>query len=58
MVSRVTYIHACLGYPTKAVLLSGTVAGRLIHIPFATTKNIRQFYPETTKMSKGHLNQQ
>ena len=56
--ARVAYIHACLGYPTKAMMMSAAAAGRLVGIPFATTANIRRFYPETTATPKGHLDQQ
>ncbi|KAL7542018.1 hypothetical protein ACHAWF_007069, partial [Thalassiosira exigua] len=55
---RVDYIHACLGFPTKAAMLSATRAGRLLTIPFATVANINEFYPETNEMPKGHLDQQ
>ena len=54
----VAYIHACLGFPTKAALLEAAAAGRLIGIPFATVTNLRRFYPETTETPKGHMNQQ
>ena len=56
--ARVAYIHACLGFPTKAAMLSAAAAGRLIGIPFATVANIRRFYPETKETPKGHLDQQ
>ena len=55
--SRVAYIHACLGFPTKAAMLDAAAAGRLIGIPFATVTNIRKHYPETTATPKGHLDQ-
>ena len=55
---RVAYIHACLGFQTKAAMLDAAAAGRLVGIPFATTRNIRRFYPETDAMPKGHLDQQ
>ena len=38
--------------------MSAAAAGRLVGIPFATTANIRRFYPETTATPKGHLDQQ
>jgi hypothetical protein len=52
------YIHASLGFPTKAAMLDAASAGRLIGIPFATTTNIRKHYPETKDTPKGHLDQQ
>ena len=55
---RVAYIHACLGFPTKAAMLSAARAGRLLSIPFATVANINKFYPETKETPKGHLDQQ
>ena len=55
--ARVAYIHACLGFPTKAALIDATTEGCLLGVPFATTQNFRRFYPETTAMPKGNLNQ-
>ncbi|KAL7552657.1 hypothetical protein ACHAWF_016316 [Thalassiosira exigua] len=55
---RVAYIHACLGFPTKAAMLSAARAGRLLTIPFATVANISKLYPETKETPKGHLDQQ
>jgi hypothetical protein len=56
--ARVAYIHACLGFPTKAAMIDAATAGRLVGIPFATPTNIRRFYPETKATPKGHLDQQ
>ena len=56
--ARVAYIHACLGFPTKAAMLSAATAGFLVGIPFATVANIRRFYPETIETPKGHMDQQ
>ena len=56
--SRIVYIHAYLGYPTKAAILDVSAARRLICIPFTTATNIRRFYPMTTANPKGHLDQQ
>ena len=58
MESRMAYIHASLGFPTKAAMLDAATAGRLIGIPFASTTNIRKHYPETKATPKGHLDQQ
>ena len=38
--ARVAYIHACLGFPTKAALLNAAATGRLLGIPFATVSNV------------------
>ncbi|KAL7549439.1 hypothetical protein ACHAWF_012706 [Thalassiosira exigua] len=54
----VTYVHACLGFPTKAAMFEAAMTGRLVSIPFATVTNSRKFYPETREMPKGHLDQQ
>ena len=54
----IAYIHACLGFPTKAALLDAAATGRLLGIHFATVSNVRRFYPETTETPKGHMNQQ
>ncbi len=55
--SRVAYIHACLGYPTKAAMLNAAAKGFLTGIPFANVTNIRRFYPETSATPKGHMDQ-
>ncbi|KAL7523897.1 hypothetical protein ACHAWF_000731, partial [Thalassiosira exigua] len=55
---RVAYIHACLGFPTKAAMLSAARAGMLLTIPFATVANINKFYPKTNETPKGYLDQQ
>jgi len=56
--SRIAYIHACLGFPTKAAIIDAATLGCLIGIPFATITNIQNFYPETKATSKGRLDQQ
>ncbi len=56
--ARVAYIHACLGFPTKAALIEAATEGRLLGVPFATAQNFRRFNPKTTATPKGHLNQQ
>ena len=58
ILQRIAYLHACLGFPTKAAMLDAAGAGRLTGIPFATVKNIREHYPETVETPKGHLDQQ
>ena len=58
MPKRIAYLHACLGFPTKAAMLDAAAAGRLTGIPFATVSNIREHYPETKETPKGHLEQQ
>lgn len=54
----VAYVHACLGFPTKRMLLEEAAAGRLVGIPFATANNIRRLYPEKTATPKGNMDQQ
>ena len=55
---RVAFIHACLGFPTKATLLEAAREGRLIGIPFATPENIHKYFPESDETAKGHMEQQ
>ena len=52
------YIHAYLGYPTKAAMLDAATAGSLIGILYDTATNIRRFYPKTIATPKRHLDQQ
>ena len=55
---RVAFIHACLGFPTKATLLEAAREGRLLGIPFASPENIHKYFPESDETAKGHMEQQ
>ena len=55
---RVVFIHACLGFPTKATLLEAARKGRLLGIPFTSPENISSYCPESDETAKGHMEQQ
>ena len=54
----VRYLHAALGFLTKATLLHATCKGNLITFPGLTIKNITKFFPESGETQKGHMQQQ
>ena len=54
---RVAFIHACLGFPTKATLLEAARKGRLLGIPFASPENVSRYCPELDETAKGHMEQ-
>jgi hypothetical protein len=54
----VAYLHAVLGYPTKATLLEAARRGFLATFPGLTIENINKFFPESVETQKGHMRQQ
>jgi hypothetical protein len=54
----VTFLHAVLGYPTKATLIKVARRGFLTSFPGLTVKNINKFFPESVETQKGHMRQQ
>ena len=55
---RIAFIHACLGFPTKATMIDAAREGRLVGIPFASVENIHRHFPESDETAKGHMEQQ
>ena len=53
----VRYLHASLGYPTQAMLLTAAQHGNLITFPGLTPHNISRHFPESDKTQKGHMKQ-
>eukprot|EP00956_Cyclotella_meneghiniana_P000230 scaffold288_cov44-Cyclotella_meneghiniana.AAC.10 len=53
----VRFLHAALGFPTKATLLTAVKHGNLVTFPGLTSKNINKHFPESDEMQKGHMRQ-
>ena len=54
----VRFLHAALGFPSKATLLTAAQHGNLVTFPGLTTKNISMFFPESDETQKGQMKQQ
>ena len=50
-------MHAVCGYPVKLTWLKAIKAGNYIGWPMLTECNVNKYYPETSEISKGHMNQ-
>ena len=53
----VRFLHAALGFPTKATLLTAAKNGNLITFPGMTPENINKHFPESDETQKGHMRQ-
>jgi hypothetical protein len=53
----VRFLHAALGYPTKATLLQAAKHGNLVTFPGLTPENIAKHFPESNETQKGHMKQ-
>lgn len=53
----VRFLHAALGYPTKATLLTAAQKGNLVTFPGLTPNNINRHFPESEETQKGHMRQ-
>ena len=53
----VRFLHAALGFPTKATLLAAARKGNLVTFPGMTVENISRFFPESDETQKGHMRQ-
>jgi hypothetical protein len=53
----IKWMHAVCGYPVKLTWLKAIKAGNYIGWPMLTERNVNKYYPETSEMSKGHMNQ-
>jgi hypothetical protein len=53
----VRFLHAALGYPTKATLLNAAKHGNLVTFPGLTPENIARHFPESDETQKGHMKQ-
>ncbi|KAL7519012.1 hypothetical protein ACHAWF_000207 [Thalassiosira exigua] len=55
---RIRYLHACLGFPTKATWLAAIRRGNFVGWPLVTVANVNGHFPECDETPMGHLNQQ
>jgi len=53
----VRFLHASLGHPTQATLLTGAQHGNLVTFPGMTPQNISRHFPESDETQKGHMKQ-
>eukprot|EP00804_Cyclotella_cryptica_P002446 CCRYP_019168-RA/>CCRYP_019168-RA protein AED:0.13 eAED:0.13 QI:0/0/0/1/0.5/0.4/5/0/1227 len=53
----VRFLHAALGFPTKATLLTTAHNGNLVTFPGLTPDNINKHFPESEETQKGHMRQ-
>jgi len=53
----VRFLHAALGYPTQATLLTVAQHGNLVTFPGMTPQNISRHFPELEETQKGHMKQ-
>jgi hypothetical protein len=53
----VRFLHAALGFPTKATLLTAARRGNLVTFPALTPENISKHFPESDETPKGHMKQ-
>eukprot|EP00804_Cyclotella_cryptica_P008147 CCRYP_004624-RA/>CCRYP_004624-RA protein AED:0.13 eAED:0.13 QI:0/0/0/1/0/0/3/0/1209 len=53
----VRFLHAALGFPTKATLLTAARNGNLVTFPGLTPDNINKHFPESDETPKGHMRQ-
>jgi len=54
----VRYLHAALGYPTKATFTKAILQKWLLSWPQLTVGAVNEFFPETGETQKGHMKQQ
>jgi hypothetical protein len=53
----IKWMHAVCGYPVKLTWLKAIKAGNYIGWPMLSERNVNKYYPETSEMPKGHMNQ-
>jgi hypothetical protein len=53
----VRFLHAALGNPTQATLLTTNQHGNLVTFPDLTPQNISRHFPESDETQKGHMKQ-
>jgi hypothetical protein len=53
----VRFLHAALGFPTKATLLTTTGHGNFVTFTNMTPENIAKYFPECDETPKGHMRQ-
>ncbi len=53
----VRFLHAALGHPTQATLLTAAQHGNLVTFPDMTPQNISRHFPKSDVTQKGHMKQ-
>jgi hypothetical protein len=53
----VRFLHAALGHPTQATLLTAAQHGNLVTFPCMTPQNVSRHFPESDETQKGHMKQ-
>jgi hypothetical protein len=53
----VRFLHAALGTPTRATLLTAAQHGNLVTFSGMTPENISRHFPESDETQKGHMKQ-
>ena len=53
----VRFLHAALGFPTKATLLTAIRNGNLVTFPALNVSNVTKHFPESDETQKGHMKQ-
>jgi hypothetical protein len=53
----VRFLHAALGFPTKATLLTAIRNGNLVTFPALNVSNVSKHFPESDETQKGHMKQ-
>ncbi len=53
----VRFLHASLGTPTRATLLTAAQNGNLVTFPSMTPENISWYFPKSDETQKGHMKQ-
>jgi hypothetical protein len=53
----VRFLHAALGHPKQATLLTAAQHGNLVTFPSMTPQNVSQHFPKSDKTQKGHMKQ-
>ena len=53
----VRFLHAALGFPTKATLLAAARNGYLVTFPGLSEENLSKHFPESNETAKGHMKQ-
>ena len=53
----IEWMHAICGYPVKSAGPKAVEAGNYVGWTLLTSRNVKNYYPETTETPKGHTNQ-
>jgi hypothetical protein len=53
----IRFLHAALGFPTKATLLTAIRNGNLVTFPALNVSNVNKHFPESNETQKGHMKQ-